>query len=98
MPFAARAGDMTSHGKPLGPGPGSLTVKIGGQAAWLATASVHACPLVSGTVPHTGGVVAVGSKTVRINGIPAARQGDKIVETGPVNEIMAGCPTVTIGG
>ena len=34
MPMAARMGDQTSHGTPLAPGPGSVTVLIGGQPAW----------------------------------------------------------------
>lgn len=98
MPFAARTGDLTSHGTPLGPGPGSLDVFIGGQPAWRAQIDLHACPLVSGVVPHVGGVVAMGSLTVFINGFPAARQGDQIVEAGPPNVIVMGCPTVDIGG
>ncbi len=98
MPPAARVGDMTSHGTPLGPGPGSANVLIGGMPAWRATVDFHACPLVTGTVPHAGGVVAMGSTTVFINGLPAARQGDMIVESGPPNTIAMGCPTVLIGG
>ncbi len=98
MPPAARVGDMTSHGTPLGPGPGSANVLIGGMPAWRATVDFHACPLVTGTVPHAGGVVAMGSTTVFINGLPAARQGDMIVESGPPNSIATGCPTVLIGG
>ncbi|KAF5437064.1 Type VI secretion system protein [Candidatus Methanophagaceae archaeon] len=97
MPPAARVGDQTSHGAPLGPGPGSVNVLIGGMPAWRATADFHACPLVTGTVPHVGGVVAVGSVTVLINNLPAARQGDVIVESGPPNTIAMGCPTVLIG-
>ncbi len=97
MPPAARVGDMTSHGTPLGPGPGSLNVLIGGTPAWRATADFHACPLVSGTVPHAGGMVAMGSMTVLINNLPAARQGDMLVETGPPNTIAMGCVTVLIG-
>lgn len=31
---AARVGDPTAHGNPLGPGPGSLDVLIGGRPAW----------------------------------------------------------------
>lgn len=99
MPFAARAGDMTSHGTPLGGlGIGSINVFIGKMPAWRAQIDAHVCPLASGTVPHTGGVVAMGSLTVRINKFPAARQGDKIVESGPPNMIAAGCPQVSIGG
>ena len=97
MPLAARVGDMTSHGTPLGPGPGSLNVLIGSMPAWRATADFHTCPLVSWTVPHVGGVIAVGSTTVLINNLPAARQGDMIVEGGPSNSIVMGCPTVMIG-
>jgi uncharacterized Zn-binding protein involved in type VI secretion len=97
MPFAARIGDLTSHGTPLAPGPGSFNVLIGGQPAWRVGSDVHACPLVTVLVPHVGGVVAVGSFTVLINGLPAARQGDMIVEAGPPNAIVMGCPTVIIG-
>jgi len=97
MPPAARVGDVTSHGTPLSPGPGSADVLIGGMPAWRATADFHACPLVSGVVPHVGGVVAMGSVTVMINNLPAARQGDMIVEAGPPNSIVMGCPTVMIG-
>ena len=97
MPIAARVGDMTAHGTPLGPGPGSSNVLIGGMPAWRATADFHACPLVSGVVPHVGGVVTLGSTSVIINNLPAARQGDMIVESGPPNSIVMGCPTVMIG-
>jgi uncharacterized Zn-binding protein involved in type VI secretion len=100
MPAAARIGDMTSHGTPLTPPapPGaSIDVLIGNQPAWRA-GDLHVCPLVSGTVPHSVGAVALGSTTVLINGLPAARMGDKIVETGPTNAIAAGCLTVLIGG
>ncbi len=98
MPAAARLGDLTSHGTPLGPGPGSPNVLIGGQPAWRAAADFHACPLVTGLVPHVGGVVAMGSATVFINHLPAARQGDQIVEGGPPNAIAMGLPTVNVGG
>lgn len=98
MPMAARMGDLTSHGTPLSPGPGSVNVLIKGKPAWRATADMHTCPLVTGTVPHVGGVVAMGSTTVLINNLPAARQGDQIIESGPPNSISLGEPTVQIGG
>ena len=94
---AARVGDLTSHGTPLGPGPGCPTVLIGGQPAWRATSDFHACPLFNGPQPHVGGTVAMGSVTVMIGGLPAARQGDTIVEAGGPNAIAAGLPTVVIG-
>jgi uncharacterized Zn-binding protein involved in type VI secretion len=98
MPLAARVGDSTSHGTPLSPGPGSVNVLIGGMPAWRATADFHTCPLVNpGPTPHVGGTVAIGSVTVLINNLPAARQGDSIVEAGPPNSIVMGCPTVMIG-
>lgn len=98
MPLAARMGDSTSHGTPLSPGPGSVNVLIGNKPAWRATSDFHTCPLVTALVPHVGGVVALGSTTVLINNLPAARQGDIIVEAGPPNSIAVGCPTVQIGG
>ena len=97
MPPAARAGDTTSHGTPLSPGPGSSTVLIGNMPAWRATADMHTCPLLTGTVPHVGGVIAMGSATVLIENLPAARQGDMIIETGPPNSIAMGETTVMIG-
>ena len=94
---AARVGDLTSHGTPLGPGPGCPTVLIGGTPAWRAGADCHVCPLVDGVKPHVGGVVAVGSGTVLIGGLPAARQGDQVVEAGAPNAVALGAPTVVIG-
>jgi len=94
---AARVGDLTSHGTPLGPGPGCPTVLIGGQPAWRAGTDMHVCPLVDGVKPHVGGTVALGSATVMIGGAPAARQGDRVVEAGAPNAIAMGLPTVTIG-
>ncbi len=94
---AARVADVTSHGTPLSPGPGSTNVLIGGMPAWRALSDTHTCPLVTVLVPHVGGVVAVGSVTVLINNLPAARMGDMVVEVGPPNSIVAGCPTVLIG-
>jgi uncharacterized Zn-binding protein involved in type VI secretion len=97
LPPAARVGDPTSHGSPLAPGPGSANVLIGGMPAWRAGADMHTCPLSTGPVPHVGGMVAMGSTTVLINNLPASRQGDQIVESGPPNAITMGCPTVLIG-
>jgi uncharacterized Zn-binding protein involved in type VI secretion len=94
---AARMGDLTSHGTPLAPGPGSVNVLIGGMPAWRVGMDFHVCPLVTALVPHAGGMVAMGSMTVLINGVPAVRAGDMVIEAGPPNAIVAGEPTVLIG-
>lgn len=55
-------------------------------------ADKHTCVL------HGVGVVVGGSRTVLINGLPACRQGDTIVEPlGPPNKILKGCSSVLIG-
>lgn len=94
---AARVGDQTSHGTPLTPGLGSINVLIGNRPAWRAISDFHTCPLSDGPKPHVGGVLAVGSLTVLINGLPAARQGDQVVEASAPNAILFGEPTVLIG-
>jgi uncharacterized Zn-binding protein involved in type VI secretion len=72
-------------------------VLIEGQPAWRATADSHVCPLSDGPKPHGGGVVMLGSMTVNIGGLPAARQGDQLVEAGPPNVIARGAASVNIG-
>lgn len=98
MPAAIRVGDLTAHGTPLGPGPGSAKVLIGGLPAWRAASDVHVCPLSDGAKPHVGGVIVKGSTKVLIGGIPAARVGDGIGEAGPPNSVTVGYPKVQIGG
>jgi uncharacterized Zn-binding protein involved in type VI secretion len=65
--------------------------------AWRAGGDTHVCPLVDGVKPHVGGVVALGSLTVLIGGMPAARQGDSVVEASAPDSIALGAVTVTIG-
>jgi uncharacterized Zn-binding protein involved in type VI secretion len=88
---------MTAHGTPLGPGPGSTNVLIEGKPAWRVGMDTHACPLVSGVVPHGGGVAPMGSTGVLINGMPAVRMTDTIVEATAPNAIVQGATTVLIG-
>jgi uncharacterized Zn-binding protein involved in type VI secretion len=62
-------------------------------------ADIHQCTTPLPVPPHGPGVVIDGSKTVLINGLPACRMGDTIIEAlGPINKIVKGCPTVLIGG
>lgn len=97
MPPAATVASQTSHGTPLGPGPGSTSVLIGGKPAWRALIDVHTCPLSDGPKPHAGGIVQVGSTKVLIDNFPAARMLDTIVEVGPPNMIVSGEVSVIIG-
>jgi uncharacterized Zn-binding protein involved in type VI secretion len=95
---AARMGDTTSHGGVIVAG--LPTVLIGGQPA-TRMGDMHTCPMVTpGTppVPHVGGPITKGSATVLIGGQPAARVGDMATCTGPPDSIIAGAPTVMIGG
>jgi uncharacterized Zn-binding protein involved in type VI secretion len=94
---AARVGDLTSHGTPLSPGPGAVTVQIEGRPAWRASVDQHVCPQNTGGGAHVGGAVAAGSNTVFIGGHPAARAGDMVVEASGPNAIVAGALTVLIG-
>lgn len=97
MPPAATLGDLTSHGSPLGPGPGSVNVLIGGKPAWRAMSDSHVCPLFDGPKPHVGGIIAIGSTSVLVNNFPASRVGDLIVEAGAPNSVVTGVMNVLIG-
>lgn len=67
--------------------------------AAAAMTDIHNCATFPPLPVHGPGVVIKPSKTVIIKGMPAARQGDEILEAiGPPNFVMAGCPTVIIGG
>jgi len=95
MRYAARFGDGTAHGTPL-LGKCSTNVLIGGRPAWRVL-DKHICPMTTVAVPHVGGPVLKGSSSVFINKRPAARMGDTIIEAGPPNRIISGCPSVVIG-
>lgn len=97
MPPAATVGDQTIHGTPLSPGPGSSNVLIGGKPAWRCTIDIHSCPLSDGPKPHVGGNILMGSTTVLINNMPAARVGDLITEASAPNSVVTGVNNVIIG-
>lgn len=102
MPPAARITDLTAHGVPLAPGPGSTNVMIGGLPAWRAVGDQHACPMSSPAGPDGVGLVIKGSASVLINNMQACRMGDVVLESpglacGPANQIVSGSPTVMIG-
>lgn len=93
MPPAARVGDPTAHPGVL-TGPGVPTVIISGMPA-ATVGTLHACSF-PGTPPHPPSpIMPPGCPTVLIGGQPAARMGDL---TGCGAPIIAGAPTVLIGG
>lgn len=60
---------------------------------------MHVCPMVTGVVPHVGGLILPpGCPTVLIGGLPAARVSDMLICTGPPDTIILGSATVFIGG
>lgn len=59
----------------------------------------HACPMVTGVVPHVGGpILPPCAPTVLIGNMPAARMGDMLTCVGPPDAIAMGSPTVLIMG
>ncbi len=59
---------------------------------------LHACPMVTGIVPHVGGPISgPGCPTVLIGKMPAARATDMAVCVGPPDTIAKGSGTVLIG-
>ncbi|OUL36509.1 hypothetical protein BV372_07010 [Nostoc sp. T09] len=68
-------------------------------AAAIPGADIHQCTTPLPLPPHGPGVVIDGSQTVLINGLPASRMGDTVLEAlGPPNKITKGEMTVLIGG
>lgn len=73
----------------------SMGAMISGAAGG---ADIHQCATPLPIPPHGPGVIVDGSTGVFINGLPACRQGDTIVEAvGPPNKVTVGLPTVLIG-
>lgn len=81
----------------------TMSATISSAAAGAATPSggvpdLHGCVTPLPVPPHGPGVVIDGSATVLINGLPACRVGDTILEpVGPPNKITMGETTVIIG-
>lgn len=65
------------------------------------TPDMHLCNMPALPPPgcmHGPGVVLQASSTVQVNGLPACRQGDKVVEAlGGPDPIAVGCTSVLIG-
>lgn len=72
---------------------GSMITSMAGGA------DIHSCTTPLPLPPHGPGVVIDGSQTVLVNGLPACRVGDTVLEAvGPPNKIVMGEMTVFIGG
>lgn len=88
---AAIATEETTKASLLATMSSTITTSAGG-------ADIHACTTPLPVPPHGPGIVIDGSKTVLINGLPACRMGDTILEAlGPTNKITRGCNSVLIG-
>ncbi len=58
---------------------------------------MHACPMVTGLVPHVGGPISLGMFTVLTGNMPQARVSDLAVCVGPPDVIVKGSSTVLVG-
>lgn len=60
---------------------------------------MHACPMVTGVVPHVGGpILPPAAVTVLTGNLPQARVGDLCTCVGPPDTIALGSFTVLVGG
>jgi uncharacterized Zn-binding protein involved in type VI secretion len=99
----------TASALPGGMAPATAAYTLGIKAAAAAAASatvsamaglsdMHICPIPVPVPPHGPGFITKGSGTVIVDNLPAARQGDKVMEAcGGADPVAMGCPTVMIG-
>ena len=59
---------------------------------------MHTCPMVTGTVPHVGGPVVLGSPNVITGSLPQARVGDMLTCVGPPDFVAKGSMGVYVNG
>ncbi len=85
----ARVGDMSMHGGVIIP-PGATPNRVMVEKMPAArVGDMHTCPMVTGVVPHVGGPITMGTPTVIIGGLPAARIFDLAICVGPPDAINA---------
>ncbi len=92
MPFAARVGDVSTHGGTI-VGPGVATVLIAGMPAAV-VGDMHVCSLPPTGHQPTASPFPSGSATVLVSGRPALRTTDTCV-CGAMAAV--GAPTVSVG-
>lgn len=93
-----RLGDPTEHGTPLGPGPGSEFVFLGGRPIWRAGLDMHKCGVLADGI---GTVIPSSDSWVFVEGIPIVVEGDIVTEIpgailGKNNRILSGCDWVCL--
>jgi uncharacterized Zn-binding protein involved in type VI secretion len=106
---AARVGDMTAHGSPLGGAPGFPTVLIGGRPAWRGISAAAAANLAATVVDVAQDIAKAALAATAAAGTPAGpaaqvNLGKTAVEgVGKVAAAMAGlggdmhaCPLVKV--
>ena len=69
---AARVGDVTAHGSPLGPGPGSTNVIIGGKPAWRGISAAQAAQLVQAATQAISNIAQATALDAAAAGTPGA--------------------------
>ena len=85
--FVGTIGNMTLHGKPLSPGPGSPNTLVRGRSVWRVGFDFHSCPIAD-PKPHVGGVILLGRKRILSGNFQVAFKGDLIFEATSVNVII----------
>ena len=99
---AAKAAEETTKATSAASMTATINTTAAGAGAAGGQVDLHNCTTPPPPAPpplHGPGVVIDGSATVLINGLPACRVGDSVLEAfGPVNKITTGQPTVIIGG
>src|SRR5919199_2482791 len=92
---AARITDLTSHGTPLSPGPGSPNVLIGGLPAWRGLPAAAAAALQSAQAASDATVKAAEAATLAAAGTPgapaayAAEQATKTAAAAAMSSLMS---------
>lgn len=71
-PPAARVGDMTAHGSPLAPGPGSMNVLIGSQPAWRGITAAQAAALAEAVAQGAENIAKATAEQTAAAGTPGA--------------------------
>lgn len=92
----ATQGAFTSHGGQVTGG--SANVLYGGAVPVARVGDPATCPLACGDEqPHVGGVIANGSSSVFVNGLPAAVSGvSQVPESCATSSVLSGVPNINV--